>query len=303
MRGRILKSTLVVPLAVVMAVMLPGTALASPLQAATASAFGLSLSVLDNELVSPTPSQSAGPAPGSGSDNLITVPLETLVNTGVAGAKAQTTVEATITSEMAAGILRTTQGSDTVPGAFNAQGYARVDGLVVLTDQIPGLVDAVAQLLPTSPTALVAADVIHSEAVAACVDGQAVIAAGSQLVAAQVLGTDLTDLLDGTTNQVVDLGGTVLELLGGELIANQMIPRTNGVEVNALRLTLPLLGLDLTVAHSEVTGVVCGPVAPPDEEEILPRTGGDAAGMGLAVLAAGGLMVLVGRKLRHTGVS
>lgn len=255
MRGRILRSTLlVVPLVMLLAVLGSGPAFASPLTAATANAFGVEVDLLGSNLIPPTPAQSAGPAPGTGSNNLVTVPLDTVAFAGVAGAKAQTTRDSTITRELPDANLVVTQGGPAKPAAYNAQAYARTTGATVIAAETPELVEA---LLGSSD--ILSADVIHSEALASCVNGVTTLVGGSQMVGAELLGLDLTPLLDGTVNQVVPLADTVLGLLGGTLVANEQIRTPNSLTVNALHLTIPNL-LEVTIAHASVTGVACEPV-------------------------------------------
>lgn len=257
MRGRILRSTLLVPLVLLIAVLGPGPAFASPLTAATANSYGIKITLLNNNLLGPVPVTSAGPAPGTGSDNLLEVDLQTLAFVGAAGAKSVTTLNQSLTPELPDAFVKVVAGGPAKPATYNAQAYARTAGLQVAANQIPGLVEALASAVGN----LVSADTIHSEALAACVNGRTVIAGGSQMVGAFLLGIDLGTLLDGTVNQVVPIGNTVLGLLGGSLVANEQIVTSTSLTVNALHLTLPLLGLDITIGHSSVTGVACAPVA------------------------------------------
>jgi hypothetical protein len=239
-----------------MAVLGPGPAFASPLTSGSAAAYGIKISLLNSNLLGPVPVTSAGPAVGTGSDNLLEVDLQTLAFVGAAGAKSVNTRDSVLTPELPDAFVKVLQGGPAKPATYNVQAYARTAGLQVAASQIPGLVEALAAATGN----LLSADAIHSEALASCVQGRTVIAGGSQMVGAFLLGIDLGNLLDGTVNQVVPIGNTVLGLLGGSLVANEQVSTPNSLSVNALHLTLPLLGLDIVVAHSEVTGTTCAPV-------------------------------------------
>lgn len=361
MRGRKLRSVLtVVPLVMILAVLGSGPAFASPLRAATATAYGARVDLLGTTLIQPTPLQTAGPAPGTGSDNLVTVPLSTLAFAGVAGAKAQTTRDATLTPELPANELEVTAGGPGLPSTFNAQAYGRTTGATVLAANVPALVEAL-----TGSSQILSADVIHAEALASCVNGRAVLAGGSQAVGLNLLGMDLSQALDGTVNQVVSLADSVLGILGASLVLNEQVRTADSLTVNALHLTIPNI-LEVIVGHAEVTGTSCEPVPqcedgidndgdgridfPADpqcksrdddseapecsnnrdddgdgkidrgdpgcysngrltgrydpnddtEADLLPRTGGDAMMLGVAIFALGGLMLVGSRRLRRS---
>jgi hypothetical protein len=313
-----------------------GPAYAQQLVATSARAFGASIDLLNSPLLPPTPNVTAGPGPGTGSNNLLTVPLSTLVSAGVVSAKARTTLNPVITPELPADRLRVFQPAGAPrPAAFNAQAYARVTGAVIAAQEGAELPPAVGALFGQGT--VLSADVIHAEALVGCVAGGAVIVGGSQLAGATLLGVDLTQLLDGTLNQVVPIGNTVLSLLGGSLIANETVQTTNGVAINALHLNVPNL-LDVTLAHAEVSGAACreapecsdgidndgdgridiadpechtdgnpdNPASydPNDDSEagLLPRTGGSSPLLGVIVFSLGALLLLGVRKLRRSEI-
>lgn len=301
MRRTILRRTVVVPLVLLLSLLGPGAASASPLAQGSAYAYGAFVSVLDADVISPTPEASAGPAPGTGSDELVTVPLETAAFVGVAGAKAQTTLESTINPELGSNYLNVVEGGPGLPSQYNVQAYARTTGAAVLAeetldaDTVTSIIDELDLTGEEVFPALVSADLVHSEALVSCTDGNATIVAGGQVAGLGLLGTSLTDTVDGTLNQVVDLGDTVLGALGGTLVVNEVIETANGVEVNALRLTIPGV-TEVILAHTEVSDAVCAQEPEPE----LVRTGGNGAGLGLTVLGAGGLLMLAAVRMRKT---
>ena len=331
-----LRNSLVIGILLLLTIM-SGPADASPLRTTTARAYGASVNLLSLGLIPPTPPNvQAGPGPGTGSNNLLTVPLGTLVSDGTVSAKAQTTLDSTQQSELPAANTRVyAPAGAPKPAGYNAKAYARVDGLVVAASDVAGLPPEVAALFDV--TALISADVIHAEALVACVAGSPVIVGGSQLAGVSALGSDLTPLVDGTLNQtVVPLGNTVLGLLGGSIIANQVVASgPDNLSLNALHIVIPNI-LDVVLAHVEVTGATCEPVPecsdgidndgdgridiadpechtdgnadnpasydPNDNSEagLLPRTGGDGPLLGVSLLGLGLLALLAAQKLRRS---
>lgn len=162
-----------------------------------------------------------------------------------------------------------------------------------------------------------------------CVDGSRVLVGGGQAVGLGILGISLTDLVDGTVNQVVELGDTLVGTLlpGAQLVLNEVIRTTDGVSVNALRLTIPNVA-EVIVAHSEISGnPTCAPLDLPecsdgidndgdgkidfpadpgctspqdDDERDMVRTGGEGPGLGLAIFGAGGLLMLAAIRMRRS---
>ncbi|MBW3591904.1 MAG: hypothetical protein KY393_08690, partial [Actinobacteria bacterium] len=181
MRRTILRRTVVVPLVLLLSLLGPGAASASPLASATAYAYGISLSIADQEILAPTPEQSAGPGPGTGSQDLVQVPAGEIAFSGTIGAKAQTTLESTINSELGDQYLNVVSGGPGLPSTYNAQSYARTEGLAVAAgDALTPEVASVINLVGTD--ALLAADLVHSEALVACTDGNATVVGGGQVV-------------------------------------------------------------------------------------------------------------------------
>ncbi|MGQ0679709.1 MAG: hypothetical protein ACT4OM_08675 [Actinomycetota bacterium] len=333
MRTRRLRILIVVPLVLLLG-LLSGPAFGSPLRATTARAFGASIDLLGAGLLPPTPNVTAGPGPNTGSNNLLTVPLGTLVSAGAASAKARTTLNSEITPEIPTGNLRVfSPGGAPLPGTFNGQAYARVAGAVIAASDTVGLPPDVAALFGLGT--VLSADAVQSEALVSCVNGSAVIVAGSQLAGVTLLGIDLTNLVDGTLNQVIPLADTVVGLLGGRAIANEVVNSgSDNVSINALHVTLPNI-LDVTLAHAEVTGASCGPAPqcsngidddgdgkidiadpechtdgnadnpasfdPNDDSEagLLPRTGGTSLWLGVSLLGLGALMLAFTNRMKR----
>ena len=257
MRKKLLRSAVLIPL-VLMIGALSGPAFATPLTGASAKAYGLKIDLLGANVIPETPTFSVSGI-NQGADNLVEVPLDTLLFAGVAGAKAVTRAATTLDPELPAAYLQGPPGV-AKPALYNGQAYARTAGAVALASEDPVqdvLLDQVRSLLGTSD--ILAADAISSEALISCVAGQPVAVGGSLLTGVELLGLDLTDALDGTVNQVVDLVDPVLGTLGATLIANEQVRTGNSISINALRLTIPGI-IEVTIAHTEVTGATCAPV-------------------------------------------
>jgi hypothetical protein len=323
---KVFRTALIVPMVLLMALLGPGPAFASPLRTTNARAFGASIDLLGAGLIAPTPLATAGPGPGDDSGNLLAVPLGTLVSDGTVSARAQTARESVLTAGIPATNLRVfSPNGSPRPANFNARAYGRVDGLVILADDTVGLPPAVEPVFDLGD--VLSADVVHAEALVSCVDGVTTIVGGSQLAGVSLLGTDLTQLVDGTLNQVVSVGNTLLSLLGGSVIANEVVASgPDSLSLNALHVRIPNL-LDVTLAHAEVTGATCEPVRRPfqcedgidndgdgkidfpadpgcfsrqdDDERDLARTGGMGPGIGFAVLGGAGLLMLAAYRLRR----
>ncbi len=300
MRKRLLRSAVIIPL-VLLITALSSPAFATPLTATTARAYGINLDLLDANVIDETPLQTAGPGINQGADNLVEVPLEQVAFVGLVGAKAQTRRDSVIEPELPLGRLTVTQGGPAKPALYNAQAFARSAGAVALPPvPVVGTDPLAAVRLLTGDDALgdiLAVDAVVAEALVSCVDFQPVIAGGGLLTGVRLLGQDLTDAIDGTANQVIDvvdpLAGTVIP--GSRLVANEQIRTPNGLVVNGLHLFIPNL-IDLVLSHAEVSGAVCEPApAPP---KLLPRTGGDSAGLGVAILA-GGVFLLEAQRRRR----
>ncbi|CAN5822090.1 hypothetical protein BH23ACT12_BH23ACT12_02370 [soil metagenome] len=294
MRKR-LRNSLVIGMLLMLTVM-SGPVDASPLQSVTASAYGLEATGLVAIPRTPTVSTTFPPAANvTDTADLATIPADPLAFAGVASVGAQTAVDSTLTAGLPADRL-TVQGGGTLPANFNARATSRIAGLSVL---------ASAELLGIPVDvglSAVGVGAVESEALVSCVDGNAVFVAGSRIVGPlTVLGVELEVPVDNLANQVVDVTGT---LLAGilEIRRNVVTSSPNGVSVIALQVRLVDTTLVVNLAEAAVAGGVCAPLFVAAEPDILPRTGGDNVLMGFVILALGGLMFIMGRKLRNGSI-
>ena len=255
------KSLLVVlcAMALIVAGALPAAAqTASQADSAAGSAFGVSLTGLVP--LGPEPVVESAIPPGeSDSDALLEVPLEELLYSATANVMSDASAEPTVEPTMHT-------------GGVNARGYAATENLTALAGD------------------LLTADVVESESVVTCVDGQPQFSTNSSVANASLAGSALPledlqgviDLLDPVTDALEPLLGdssldilvdqpndVILEVpeLGIRLIAWETnwdggTGTTDGsdtVWANALRLTISgalgdLLGeQDLIVSHSEAS--------------------------------------------------
>jgi LPXTG-motif cell wall-anchored protein len=242
------------------AFVVPMGAIASPTAGAAAAAWGLELKGL--VVVAPTNRVDRVYPPAGVSDtSLITIPLSGLVFSGTGQNVAKTADDSTLTPLIPVASLKVL-GGGTLPAGFNAQGSSRVEGLGALSAPL-GI------QLPVDLTGgLVKTGLIQSEADVTCQSGNPVFSAGTKIAQISVAGADLTGTVDGTLNQVLALPAS-LSILAPLLtiVVNETIPTTNGVQVNAVHVTVLPNGAgggaqELIVAHSEVSGSTCKPVGP-----------------------------------------
>jgi len=308
--------------------MLGGPANASPLQAVTASAYGLSVTGALTVAPTPTTSASFPPSADNQFSSLLNIPAEPLIISGTATVRAVTATDATIAATVPASRL-TVQGAGALPALFNARAYSRIEGLGVLLGAEP--IEGV-DLLPEA--ALITAGAIEAEALVSCVAGQPVIATGSRLIGPlQVAGLDLETPVDNTVNSVTD----ALNIPGVlETRRNVVTQVAGGFEVIALQLNVLNGTLVVNLAEARVSGSTCAPVpecsdgidndgdgridiADPDchtdgnadnpasydpndpsEAGLLPRTGGTGPLLGVSLLGLGLLALLAAQKLRRS---
>lgn len=319
MRKRI-RNTLVIGMILTLTVM-SGPADAGPLQSVTASAYGAS--VEGAVPVEPTPTVTASFPPAAQNQNasLLEIPAEPLAFSGTATVRAQTTADSTLTAVLPANKL-TVQGGGALPAGYNARATSRVEGLEVLSTIVDPLV--------LDPLAVLAVGVIESEALVSCVNERPVFVTGSRLAGpVSVAGINLADTTD-------DLLGTVVSALNVpgvlETKANVVNAVPGGYEVIALQVKVLGTTLVVNLAESKISGGVCldlkqcedgidndgdgkidfnappgaqmdpGCTDPKDDSEvnILPRTGGNSSGIGMAILAGGLMLLLAGQRLRKS---
>jgi hypothetical protein len=314
-----IRNSLVIGMLLMLTVM-SGPADAGPLQSVTASAYGAS--VTGAVPISPTPTVSATFPPAAQTQNaaLLEIPAEPLAFSGTATVRAQTTGESTLTPVLPANKL-TVQGGGAMPAGFNARATARVEGLEVLSSIVdPEILD---------PLALIAVGVIESEALVACVAERPVFVTGTRLAGpVSVAGLDLATTTDDLLESVV----AALNIPGVlEARSNVVTQVPGGYAVIALQVAVLGTTLVVNLAQSQISGGVCADIpdcrdmidndgdglidfnpppgaqrdpgceSPDDDSEvnILPRTGGNGPGLGIAILAAGGLLMLATVKKRR----
>lgn len=232
---------------------------AEPASSSRAAAFGISARVLGSQLVPPTPSVAVSQPPDTGltlNGNVnatVPVDLQGVAVTGVVVAvgeahRADDIVPALTTSLGA--------GSDPVTlTGVNSRGLARAENLSVLGNipLVPLLGGGVVS------QGLVNAGSVQAEAVAKCVNNQPVFDTGFNIIDLNIAGTSLP--LNPLVSQLLGLANLpgLITVVQGE---TGVLP-DGGVFINALHVTVPLLGLDLIVGHAEAgMPANCGIAAP-----------------------------------------
>ncbi|MFN2389105.1 MAG: choice-of-anchor P family protein [Actinomycetota bacterium] len=245
MRSRLLKAAPVLLAALVGASLFVYSPVAAdPVTSAKGAAYGVSLTPGN---LGPLPSVEAAVPPGptaEASDSVVEVPAAPLATSFTANVQANASIESTIDA-----LLQSTMEGQAagLPTKWNGRGYAITEDLVALTEQLK-------------------ADVIESEAVAACDNGDIVFGSAARIVNL-TLGTTAIPVLNPTPNQVL------LDQAGIRIVfwETNWDPDTGGttdgtktVFANALHVTAPG-GIDLVVSHSEATAGACA--APKDLKE------------------------------------
>ncbi len=240
-----------------------GPAAAEPANADSALAYGLSAT--GTVPISPTITTISAFPPGGDNNadgnfntlppTLLTVPLGSLALAGAVGVIANSHTADDITAE-----LNPTIAPDAAPTSspvtldpVNTRALAKTAGLGVVFTAPPGSLNAVAIALQAIPS-LVSADAVTSEAVAKCVDGKPVFDTGYQIAG---LGGIVGNILDPTVQALLD---TLLGLIGPGTLLSAVIsiapgvvtPLADGVAIDGLQISIPLLNEILVVSHSEV---------------------------------------------------
>lgn len=263
---------------------------ADPALQGKASAFGLAATGAIP--VSPTPSVAVDAPDAAIENTVLNIPAPPLA------------LSATLTAQAAARIESSLDA--TLPGVLdgvNARGFAATEDL--------GLLFTVAG---AAPQPLVGAQVLQAEAVARCEGGRAVFDTGSNIVGLTIGGQQVN--LGPVLNPVLDLLGP-----GGPLQAVVTVVTNEtgtlpggGVFVNALRISIPVLNVNIVVSHAEARMTTpCGvPPAAPDEPVAaagpggggdLPRTGSNEmliAPVGLGMLATAVVLRHLNRRARRS---
>lgn len=229
-------------------IVMAAPAAADTIGAGEASAFGGTITLAGEELVSPTPVATAT-LPADASETTIDIPAEPLAVSGTLNADASVHAVDDLESSLAV----VTQA---VEGPYNAKAVGSVEEAEVLVDAVQEDV---------SP---VTADVLRAEAVAVCRGGEVEYAANSEIINLNIGGQDvplndplqqvidgLNDALEQTTlNQVVDIERNVIT------------ESADGIAVDALVVTLLAAAGDdpvvqVRLGHAEINGVSCGAAA------------------------------------------
>jgi len=224
-------------------------AAADPVGAASASAYGATISLGGSEAVPPTPlAEIALPPGGEASETVIDVPAEPVAVSGTLNADATAHAASDVPSAL-------TVEAQEVEGPYNATAVALIEGADVLLDAAgPGV-------------SLLSADVIRAEAAAVCRAGSVHYTANSEIVDLQIGGeqiplnapvSELIDTIAGVLddsglNAVVDVDRNVVTELDG-----------GGIAVDALVVEIAEAGGPLalvTIGHAEVRGTTCGTAA------------------------------------------
>ena len=207
------------------------SAYGDPVSDADAAAYGVQLQ--GPVPLSARPSAAASAPDGSQEACLVEIPAPPAITSGTACVEAQAETESTLNATLQATMEGEAQG---LPTKWNARGYAITEDLLAINDQV-------------------SADVIESESVAACVDGETVFGSATRVVNLRVAGSEIP-ILNPSPNQVVfDQGG--IRIVFWE---TNWDPATGGTTdgealfTNALHITGPG-GVDLIVSHSEASAV------------------------------------------------
>jgi len=242
-------------------------AAADPIGSGTASAFGATLTITDQEVLPPTPTaEVAAPPFGEDADEtLIAVPAEPLAVNGTLIAKAAVHQQSDLESELAQEAAQ-----HELAGPYNARAIGQVEDLEVL-------IDAVGADVP-----LLRAEVLRAEAVAVCRAGQVEYAASSEVLNLVVGGEDplsgpINDFIGQISAGIND--SPLVDLV--DLDVNVVTQDADGASVDALVLTLltpasdPQGLIQLRLGHAEVAGVGCG--EPPECSDNVDNDGDGVA--------------------------
>lgn len=267
--------------------MMPATA--DPASSSSASAYGASASGLLP--ISPTITASASQPPDSDVSKppaLLTIPLGGLALSGTVGADAHAHQADDIQPVTAALPVVANVSDPVAAGGYNSEGLAKTEGLAVVFSD-PAGTDPVRTLLAQLSTAaggLVGADGVTAEAVAKCVNNQPVFETGFEVAG---LGGLVGNALNSTVQTLLT---TLLGLLGPNaalssvvsIQAGRVTQLTDGVAIDGLVVSVPLLNEQIVVSHAEAhMPGNCG-VAPPST--IQPTGPGPVAPLGNVAPAA-----------------
>ncbi len=229
-------------------------AMADPVDAGTASAYGLTASIAGTEAIPPTPQQTADvTGANDATETLVEVPAQPLAFSGTATADAAAHTESDLEST-----LQTDGTTQEVAGPYNVRAVGLVENLDVLLD------------VPGEGQTVLSADAVRAEAVGVCTGDTVAYSANSEILNLTVADTPIP--LNGPLTQIIDALSDALTQSGlnavVEVQRNVVTENPDGgVGVDALVVKLlsaagdPLV--EAHVAHAEVNGLACsGPAAP-----------------------------------------
>jgi hypothetical protein len=252
-----MKKVLVATFALALVLARAPSAFADPAKASSASAYGLSATLLGSQLIGPTPTALAAQPPDKkdGPNTVIGLPLPPLAIDG--------TISAEATAHKASDIKVTDANPLGVPGEsdptslndVNAKGLSRTEGLGVV---VQGPLDVTSIPLPDLiGQTLVTATAVEGEAVAKCVGGVAQFDYGYDIVGLGLAGQEIplaSDVLAALTN-LLGPNFAAADLLHVETPDNSpsttVIKTADGISVTALRVVSDILGIDIPIGHAE----------------------------------------------------
>lgn len=208
------------------------------------SAYGVQLQGPVPIEATPTIEASAsGASEKTAEDSLLHVPAQPVAESFTALVQAGGSGTGSLDARLQAVIEGT---ADSVPSGWNGRGYAVTEDLVAIAETLE-------------------AQIIESESVAGCVDGEVVFGSASRVVGLTLGGTAVPIPNPAPNQTLIDQGGIKIVLW-----ETNWDPETTGttddddmVWTNALHVTAPG-GIDLIVSHSEANADCAPAASPPD---------------------------------------
>lgn len=210
--------------------------------ASSATAVGLVSTGLLPLPPNPTITASQPPDSGEMRQALIDLAVPPLALTGTSTVVAEASRESRIPTPAFPDLKPNALRRHLPVGETNARSFARTEGLA--------LVSTAPQALPLDllTTTLVSASAVESAAIARCVDGQALFDTDFNVSGLKVLGQDLgLDALLLPVLTALSLPDAI-SVIPGEA---GRLPDGNGVFINGLHISIPVLNVDLVIARSE----------------------------------------------------
>jgi len=269
-----------------------GPASADPLTSGGALGYGAQVSgTLLPNLIPPTPLAVVNTVPADVTKPLINLPVDPLLVSVTLSAQATTSVDSSLPTTVPG---TTVIGAGALPSGWNARGFTRAEGLKILTTP------AVAGV--SNGVSLVSADVLQSEAVAACVAGKVVLGGSTQVIGLSLGGQPQT-VVDNLVTTLLGTVNNITSPLNVHIIKDEKGTKDGGATVFFNALHVSVLGtdagnalLDVVIGHAEASATACGPLAttPPSvAPNNLATTGGTSFFDTGSALLVGALMLLM----------